>query len=461
MIATVPESPTWPGSPLAAASRLRRTEVSGEATDHRLRLRSAEFAGIGPERLADDPVRLHRWLLAEAVRLGASDVHADLHEGETRLRFALDGVAVEILRLPPERLENLAARFKTDARLTLGGREPQGGSFSFSVDGQPWDARVQVLHHRLEEPRLIVRLLERAAARRRLCDLGLLEAEQEALRLATARRDGLVLLAGPTGAGKSTTLFALLHELNTPDRVVYTLEDPPEYHLPGATQLACCSVVNEATPARPSFAHGLRSLLRADPDIILVGEIRDGPTAAAAVEAALTGHLILSTLHAQHAVGTVARLGRLGVEAGLLGETLRLAAAQRLVRRVCTCGTRRPPSIAEAALLAAHGLPVAGTVPEAGACARCHRQGYAGRLPVLETLPINGELAEALLADRPEWRRLALAAGHRPLLGAALARVTAGLTTFSELRRQLGDPALLALPADDCPIVGHADTPPA
>lgn len=419
--------------------RLRRDGISGEAGDERLRLRSAEFAGVAPERLADDPVRLYRWLLAEAVRMGASDIHADLHEGETRLRLALDGVAVEVLRLPPERLDNLAARVRTDAHLTLGGREHQGGSFSFSVDGQPWDARVQVLHHRQEEPRIIVRLLERATARRHLADLDLLAVEQEALRRATACRDGLVLLAGPTGAGKSTTLFALLNELNTSERIVYTLEDPPEYHLPGATQIACASVAHEATAARPSFAHGLRSLLRADPDIILVGEIRDSATATAAVEAALTGHLILSTLHARDALGTVARLRRLGVDPVLLGETLRLAAAQRLLRRVCTCAVHQAPAAEDAQLLAAHGLPADAPVPVATGCDGCHATGYRGRLPILETLPINAAIADALLRDLPDWRQLAGTAGHRSLIAAGLPRIVNLQTSFAELRHHLGD----------------------
>lgn len=378
----------------------------------------------------DSPViRLINALLLEAIKEGASDVHVETQEKRLVVRFRIDGVLRDIVEPPRALAPLLVSRIKVMAKLDIAERRtPQDGRVTLRIGGHDVDARVSTMPTQHGE-RVVLRLLERGGMMLDLAGLGMSERDEAVFARLLERPHGLLLVTGPTGSGKTTTLYAALAELNTPAAKLLTVEDPIEYRLPGVIQ----TQVNPGIGF--TFATALRSFLRQDPDVMMVGEIRDGETAEIAVQAALTGHMILATLHTNSAAGAVTRLIDMKVEPFLLASVLTGVLAQRLVRRLCPeC---RIPYAPDAALLAQHPeRPLPARLYHPGGCAACGGSGYSGRLALLEFLPVTEPVARMILASA-DARTIAAAAGPalRSLFDDGLDKAGQGLTSLEEVLR--------------------------
>jgi general secretion pathway protein E len=383
----------------------------------------------------DTPViRLVNALFFQAVRDGASDVHVEPYERALAVRFRLDGVLHDVLSPPPALHASLVSRLKIMAGLDIAERRlPQDGRIRLRVAGRDVDVRVSIVPTGFGE-RVALRILDRAAALLDLADLGLAPASSRALDRLLAQSHGLVLVTGPTGSGKTTTLYAALRRLATGARNIMTIEDPIEYQLRGIAQMQANPRIGLA------FATGLRAVLRQDPDVILVGEIRDRETVEIALQAALTGHLVFSTLHTNDACGAVTRLLDMGVEPFLISSSVLGVLAQRLVRRVCsTCAVDGPPTAEERDALAA-AAPA--TLRHAGAgCAACRATGYRGRTAIHELLVVDDAVRALVMAraDAATIRRHATAAGMATLREDGFAKACSGITTLAEVMRGTQD----------------------
>lgn len=387
---------------------------------------------------ADAPViRLVNQLLRQAVRAGASDLHIEPHEAGLRARMRIDGTMQPVFDRRDVPARRVVSRLKVMAALDIAEtRLPQDGRIALRFGGRAIDLRVSTLpgHH---GERVVMRLLDRTQGLMELDRLGLPAEDAARLQRLAALPNGVILATGPTGSGKTTTLYSLLRLADRRERTILTIEDPVEYDLPGVSQTQVNAEIGL------TFARGLRSLLRQDPDVLLVGEIRDGETAQVALEAALTGHLVFSSLHTNSALTALVRLRELGVEPYLIAATLRGVVAQRLVRRVCACAGARPPEAREAARFRAAGMAVPQTVPVARGCPECEGTGYAGRVGVFDIVEIDDALRGAIEAGAGETALRAAGgeAGGDRLLAAGLARIAAGDTTPEELTRVLGEGA--------------------
>ena len=380
---------------------------------------------------SDAPIiRLINGLIAEAIRTHASDIHVEPYEDRVAVRYRIDGVLSETASLSPRVAPALVSRIKVMSRLDIAEkRVPQDGRLTLSLGGRAVDVRVATLPSRFGE-RVVLRLLDNEQARLGLEDLGMTGQQLADLRKALAQPNGIVLVTGPTGAGKTTTLYAGLNLLNGPERNILTVEDPVEYAIPGIGQ----TQVN--TKVGMTFAAGLRAILRQDPDIVMVGEIRDGETAQIAVQASLTGHLVLSTVHTNSAVAAITRLKDMGVETFLLGSTITAIVAQRLVRRLCPhCREARPATEAE---LDAMGLPrtEAVTLHHPRGCGHCKGLGYSGRVGLYEIVTVD-ETLRGMIHDNARERDMAAHAfrNRQTLFQHGLDQVRAGVTSLEEVLR--------------------------
>jgi type IV pilus assembly protein PilB len=382
-------------------------------------------------------IALVNLILDRAVAAGASDIHVEPDRERVRVRGRVDGVLRELLELPATAGPAVTSRIKIMAGLDIAiKRRPQDGRSAVTVDGTRVGVRVSTLPSQDGE-KVVLRLLDPRNAHRSLDSLGMAPAIRQPLDAVLGREHGLFLVTGPTGSGKTTTLYAVLESRDRAARNIITLEDPVEYRLDGLTQ------VQVQPRAGLTFAAALRSVLRQDPDVVMVGEMRDRETTETGLAAALTGHLVLSTLHTNDAPGAVARLSEMGVPRYLVAGGLTGVLAQRLVRRVCEhCVTVAPVTGDE---LFALGLPTPPHLPKAIGCDRCDGTGYAGRIGVFEMLRVTPAIRELILADAPsdDIREAASAAGMTPLALDAWRKVEAGLTTLEEVK------PLLALLADD------------
>jgi general secretion pathway protein E len=383
----------------------------------------------------DTPViRLVNALLFQAVRDGASDIHVEPHERRLAVRFRIDGLLHEVVA-PPLRLHpTLVSRVKIMAALDIAERRlPQDGRIRLRVAGRDVDVRVSVVPTAFGE-RVVLRLLDRASALLDLGDLGLTPATAAAVARLLGQSHGIVLVTGPTGSGKTTTLYAALRRLSTDERNVVTIEDPIEYQLPGIGQM-------QANPRIGlDFAAGLRSVLRQDPDVILVGEIRDRETVEIALQAALTGHLVLSTLHTNDACAAITRLLDMAVEPFLISSSVLAVLAQRLVRRPCDgCAVSEPPTEEERRALGADA-PALLRHPGPG-CAACRGTGHRGRTGIHELLVVDDAVRALVMAraDAGAIRRQASAAGMTGLRADGFAKAAAGVTTVAEIVRVTQD----------------------
>ncbi len=430
MFGTPVEPVVAPGSDIESAidrlygDRDRESDaLQGEADEDDLeRLR---------DLVSDAPViRAVNRLIADAADARASDIHIEPAEDRVVVRMRIDGVLTEAPSLPPSMRSAIVSRIKVMAELNIAERRlPQDGRMRAAVRGNEIDLRVATSPS-IHGETVVLRILDRSSLALDFPTLGFNQQLADRLREVLARPFGILLVTGPTGSGKTTTLYAALAELNSGARKILTVEDPIEYRLPGIVQ----TQVNASIGL--TFSTALRSFLRQDPDVMMVGEIRDLETAQIAVQAALTGHTILSTLHTNTAAGAVTRLLDMAVEPFLLTSTLNAVLAQRLVRRLCPeCRTPYPPTPTQ--------LKVLGIKTDedrqfwaANGCEKCNHSGFKGRIALIELLVVNDDVSQAIL-DRGDAREIVRAAGASltTLLNDGIAKLSAGLTTIEEVVR--------------------------
>ena len=381
-------------------------------------------------------VRLINALLLEAVKEGASDVHIETEERRLLVRFRVDGILREVISPKRALAPLLVSRIKVMGKLDIAEKRlPQDGRVSLRVGGYDLDVRISTIPSQFGE-RVVLRLLDRGQTLRGIDHLGLSDRDNTVLKRILSLPDGMVLVTGPTGSGKTTTLYAGLDMLNDRQRNIMTVEDPIEYTMDGVGQMQ----VNAKTDL--SFARGLRAILRQDPDVIMVGEIRDRETAQIAVESAMTGHLVISTLHTNTAIGAVSRLVEMGVERFLLAPMLRGLIAQRLVRRNCTdCLGDHEITQAESDLLG-HKIKPGEIVRKGLGCDTCQDSGFRGRLPLYEIIEVDGALERKMHEGQSEAELIAAARDRGPsILDDGIAKMRLGLTTAQEVARAIHDGA--------------------
>ena len=380
-------------------------------------------------------IKLVNSIITNAVEAGASDVHFEPQHGELVVRARVDGVMRRLTTIPKAMQPAVTSRLKIMGGLDIAERRaPQDGRITVRFDGQPMDIRIAVIPTTYGE-QVVLRILHRRAGRLGLADLGMSPAAQEVFARAIQQPYGAVIACGPTGSGKTTTLYAALDLLNDEERVLMTIEDPVEYQIAGVNQIE----VN--VKAGLSFARGLRTILRSDPDVLLVGEIRDDETAHIAIQAAMTGHLVLTTLHTHNAASSIERLKDMGVEPSLLASSVNCIVAQRLARRLCVdCREAYHAAETDYARL---GLP-AERWPDlvlfrARGCSRCAGTGFRGRVALYEVLPVQGKIRRLIEASTEEIFAAAVEQGMTTLRQDGVRLVLKGVSSVDEIRRVTGD----------------------
>jgi type IV pilus assembly protein PilB len=392
------------------------------------------------ERMAEDApvVKLVNVILVDALRRGASDIHVEPYEKEFRVRFRLDGILYNVMNPPIKMRDALTSRIKIMSKLDIAEKRlPQDGRIKIRVrlDGRSreLDFRVSTLPTIFGE-KIVLRLLDKENLRLDMTKLGFEEASLERFKRNIEKPYGMVLVTGPTGSGKTSTLYSALQSLNTPETNIMTAEDPVEFNLTGINQVQMKEQIGL------NFATALRSFLRQDPNIVLVGEIRDFETAEIGVKAALTGHLVLSTLHTNDAPSTVSRLMNMGIEPFLVATSVNLIQAQRLVRRICK-DCKAPIKLPKEALIDIGFTPSEANELETykgQGCATCNGTGYKGRVGLYEVMEITDELRELILvgASSLELRKRAIDEGMLTLRASGLEKIRQGMTTLEEIVRE-------------------------
>jgi len=376
-------------------------------------------------------VKIVNLILVQALKEKASDIHIEPFEKMLKLRYRVDGNLIEA-SAPPKSLQlSIASRIKILAGLDIAERRlPQDGRFRIRVSGKEVDLRISFLPTVYGE-KIVIRLLDKSALSGSITQLGMDPFTLEQFKKAIDAPHGMILVTGPTGSGKTTTLYTVLQELNNPDYNIVTVEDPIEYQLPGINQVAVKSDIGL------DFASALRSILRQDPDIVMIGEIRDNETADIAVKAALTGHQVLSTLHTNDAAGAITRLDDMGIEPFLISTSILLTCAQRLVRRICpNCREEFKP---DQAMLDKMELQEVEDVTfyHGVGCDRCKRRGYMGRAPIIEVLPITESIRRLIVkrASGSIIKNQAISEGMKTLRMVGLDKAREGITTLEEIYR--------------------------
>jgi type IV pilus assembly protein PilB len=431
-----------PGSAIRAImERLTETEpddvdvdeILGDIDEDDVQVDETSEEDVDLEReAAESPViRYVNYIIQQAVKEGASDIHIEPGERSLVVRFRIDGVLFEMMRPPAKMAAAITSRLKIMANLDISERRlPQDGRIRCTVQNRKLDLRVSTLPTTGGE-KTVMRILDTRSISVGLDDLGFDADSLEVWKRQVSQPHGIVLVTGPTGSGKTTTLYASLREMDKKGKNISTVEDPVEYQVEGITQ------TQTLTKIGMTFAAALKSLLRQDPDVIMVGEIRDLETAETAVQASLTGHLVLSTLHTNDAPSAITRLVNIGIEPFLIGAAVNATLAQRLVRRICE-HCKREAELSDDTL---EFLEMRGMSPqeiyEGGGCPRCRNTGYAGRLGLYEMLVIDDTTRDAV-ARNPnvtEFRRFCCERGMSTLREDGLAKVSRGLTTIGEVFR--------------------------
>jgi general secretion pathway protein E len=376
-------------------------------------------------------IKLVNNILFQAAKRGASDIHIEPFEKELEVRYRIDGVLYPVMT-PPKRIQGaLVSRIKIMANLNIAEKRiPQDGRIDIKVAGRPIDIRVSVLPVIFGE-RIVMRLLDKSRSFGKLKELGFSERDYKLMEANIRKPNGIIYITGPTGSGKTSTLYSVLGELNTPDVNIITVEDPVEYQMPGIGQVAVKDKIGL------TFAAALRSILRQDPDVIMIGETRDFETAQIAVQSALTGHLVFSTLHTNNAPASITRLLDMGVEPFLIASSVILIEAQRLVRRLCpNCKKQFKP---EVDLLESVGLTEKTAKDivfyKAVGCEECNQTGYKGRLALFEVMTMTPGMAKLTMerADTSLLRKQAIADGMTLLIDDGIRKIKEGLTTIEEV----------------------------
>jgi len=386
-------------------------------------------AGALDPTLDDAPVvKLVRSIIAQGIEQGASDLHFDPHEGDLRVRFRIDGIMAEATTIPSRQAAKVVSRIKILSDLDISERRlPQDGRTSMTIEGRRIDIRVTVVPLVSGES-VVLRVLDPGVKPLSLGELGMGDTDREHVESALHRSHGAILSTGPTGSGKSTSLYAAVGLVSTPEKTLMTIEDPVEYRLPEVKQMQVFE------RAGLTFAAGLRAIVRADPDIIMVGEMRDRESAKIAIEAALTGHLVLSTLHTNSAPAAPARLIDMGVEPYLVASALECVIAQRLARKLCaSCRTPRSISGTQVGLARRANVEIF----ESAGCERCRWTGYRGRVGLFEVMPVTDEIRSLIVNRAPanEIAALAVRQGMSTLRDDGLGKVRSGETTLAEVAR--------------------------
>jgi len=424
-----------PGTVLDAINRLY-ARISGSAQEVVEELEGEDLSTIATElsvpkdllELTDEApvIRLLNSIIFQAVKERASDIHIEPFERELEVRFRIDGLLYKMLSPPKVVQEALVSRVKIMAGLNIAEKRlPQDGRLRVIVAGRDVDIRVSILPTFFGE-RVVLRLLDKQRGVISLADIGFSPADVQTMERLLTRTSGIILVTGPTGSGKTTTLYAALTRINTPEKNIITIEDPIEYQLKGIGQIH----VNPKIDL--TFANGLRSILRQDPDIIMVGEIRDAETAEIAMQASLTGHLVLSTLHTNDAATAVTRLIDMGIEPFMVASTLSAVLAQRLVRVICPhCREAYRPEREYA------GITLPDILYRGRGCEKCFNLGSIGRTGIYELLLVDSELCSMIIRQSPAGaiKEYALSRGMRTLREDGLAKAAAGITTIEEVLR--------------------------
>jgi type IV pilus assembly protein PilB len=421
---------------LAQATRLEEEVLSvAQIVADDITEQATDLAGLRSIVEEAPIVKLVNLVILQAVQERASDIHVEPGEHDLRIRFRIDGVLHERMRQPKSIAAGVVSRLKVMAEIDIAERRvPQDGRISLSVEGNPVDLRVSTLPT-VQGEKVVMRILDRASGILALESLGFLPHQLRRFEMAYRRPYGAILVTGPTGSGKSTTLYATINLLNENSRNIVTVEDPVEYRMPSISQ------VQVNPKAGLTFANALRSILRQDPDILLVGEIRDLETGVLAIEAALTGHLVLSTLHTNDAPSSPLRLVEMGIEPFLVTSALDCVVAQRLARRLCErCKVPHQPDTDQ---LLASGWDMSRLADEppqldkAVGCSACGRTGYRGRLAIHEVLLVTEDIERLIIARAPsdDLKHVAVSQGMVTLRQDGLAKVETGLTTLEEVSR--------------------------
>ena len=395
-----------------------------------------ELEDITEGDAADAPaIKLTNQIIANAIAEGTSDIHFEPQPSGMVVRARIDGVMRHVGDVPPSLMAAVTSRLKIMGELDIADRRtPQDGRISIRYDGHPVDLRVAVLPTTFGE-NVVLRILHRASGRLGLSDLGMHPDAEAVLTRALKQPYGAILTVGPTGSGKTTTLYAALEFLNDDERSLATIEDPVENQIPGITQ------VEVNVRAGLTFASGLRTMLRSDPDVVLIGEVRDEETARIAIQAAMTGHLVLTTLHTHNAASSIARLRDMGVDQSLIATSVNCIVAQRLARRLCVhCRDAYFPTVAEQIADGLNGVLDEGEfLYRATGCAECADTGYSGRVALYEVMPISGRLRHLIEASTEEIFAAAVDAGMITLREDGIRLCRAGVTSLEEVHRVTGD----------------------
>ncbi len=376
-------------------------------------------------------VKLVNNILWQAVKRGASDIHIEPFEKELRIRYRIDGNLYAVMN-PPKRVQSaLSSRLKILAQLNIAEkRQPQDGRIQIKFPGKPIDIRVSILPVVYGE-RIVMRLLDKSKSFVPIEDLGMSDRDLQIVKDSISQPNGIVLVTGPTGSGKTSTLYSILFRLNTPEVCIITVEDPVEYQMAGIGQVGVKEKIGL------TFAAALRSILRQDPDVVMIGETRDQETAQIAIQAALTGHIVLTTLHTNSAAASITRLIDMGIEPFLIASSLTMVIAQRLVRRLCeNCKEAYKPTAEELRRLPGGGTALQGsTIFKAKGCSICMGSGYKGRLPIFEVMKMSSAVSKLTLehADAATIEEAARKDGMTLLVDHGLEKVKEGATTIEEV----------------------------
>ncbi len=408
-------------------------DIIADIAEDDVEIVEAEEEDVDLEKQAGESpvIRFVNYLIYDAVKAGASDIHLEPQEKRLRIRYRIDGILFEAMNPPQHMHAAMVSRLKIMANLDISERRlPQDGRIRIVLHGRKLDLRLSTLPTGCGE-KAVMRILDARSIQVSLEELGMPEDTLTIWSSQIAQPHGILLVTGPTGSGKSTTLYASIGKMDRNKLNISTVEDPIEYHLDGINQVQTHEKIGM------SFAAALRSLLRQDPDVVMVGEIRDDQTACIAVQAALTGHLVLSTLHTNDAPSSITRLINIGVEPYLIGAAVNGVLAQRLVRRICPqCKQQVDPNEEWAECLAMHGVAVDHVWKGVG-CRRCHNTGYAGRVGLYEMLVLDDVLRDEITRSPnvTEFRRLCVERGMRTLRDDGFVKVSEGLTTVEEVLR--------------------------